>query len=76
MNILTKIFLFSGLLFREQPSETFREEPIESAVHEPVSDRNWWSASQKNSFVIGLLHCKDDRYRVVAEVFVVISGGI
>lgn len=61
MNILTKICLFSGLLFREQPSEPFREEAIESAVHEPFSDRNWWFAGQEKIFLISLLHCKDDR---------------
>lgn len=62
MNILTNIVPFSGLLFREQPSEPFREEPIESAVHEASSDRNWWSAGQEKIILIGLLHCKDDRY--------------
>lgn len=61
MNILAKVVPFSGLLFREQPSEPFREESIESAVHEPSSDRNWWSAGQeKNIFLIVLLHCGND----------------
>lgn len=53
----------SFLLFREQPSEPFRKESIESAVHEPSSDRYWWSAGQEKVCLIGLLHCKHDRYR-------------
>ncbi len=61
MNILTKVVLFSGVLFREQPSEPFREELIESAVHEPSSDRGWWSAGHKEVFLIGLLRCRNDR---------------
>lgn len=53
----------SSLLFREQPSEAFRKESIESAVHEPSSDRYWWYVGQEKVCLIGLLHCKNDRYR-------------
>lgn len=42
-----KLSSFSGLLFREQPSEPLTEESIESAVHERSSDRNGWSAGQE-----------------------------
>lgn len=61
MNILTKkLSSFSGLLFREQPSEPLTEESIESAVHERSSDRNGWSAGQeKKVFMIDLLRCKN-----------------
>lgn len=68
MNILIKIVLVPGFLFREQPSEPFREESIESTVHEPSSDTNWWSAGQEeNIFLIGLLYKKIDMHLEKSE---------
>lgn len=62
MNILIKIVLVPGFLFREQPSEPFREESIESTVHEPSSDTNWWSAGQEKKYIFDWFVVQEDRH--------------